>query len=76
MDYNKKVLTFDEACKYCGYSESYLHQLVKRKIIPGSKPNNGAIFFEREKLEEWLLSNPTTTFQNPQNAVSPIAASH
>lgn len=54
----KKVLTFEEAVAYTGFKKSYLYQLTSAGVIPHSKPNNKKIFFEREKLEEWLLSNP------------------
>ena len=54
---NKKVLSFKEGCKYLGYSEKYTYLLISKGVIPFSKPN-GKIFFDREKLEAWMLSNP------------------
>jgi hypothetical protein len=30
-------------------------------LIPFSKPTNGSLFFEREKIEQWLLQNPSYT---------------
>ena len=54
---NKKVLTFDEACDYTGLSRSYLYKLTSSGTIPHSKPNGKIIFFEKEKLDKWLLKN-------------------
>ncbi|MBC9796279.1 helix-turn-helix transcriptional regulator [Sinomicrobium weinanense] len=57
LAFNKRVLTFDEACDYTGISKSYLYKLTSENRIPFSKPNGKVIFFEREKLENWLLRN-------------------
>jgi excisionase family DNA binding protein len=54
---NKKVLTFDEACEYTGISRSYLYKLTSSGVIPFSKPNGKVIFFDKEKLNKWLLKN-------------------
>lgn len=53
----KKVLTFNEACEYIGYKKSYAYKLTSAGILPFSKPNGKNIFFDREKLEAWMLSN-------------------
>lgn len=54
---NKKVLTFIEGCNYLGYAKSYVYKLTSAGILPFSKPNNKKIFFDREQLEKWMLSN-------------------
>lgn len=54
---SKKVLTLEEACDYTGISRSYLYKLTAAGIIPHSKPNGKLIYFEREKLEKWLLQD-------------------
>ena len=53
----KKVLSFEEGCNYLGYKKSYVYKLTASGILPFSKPNGKKIFFEREKLEAWMLSN-------------------
>jgi predicted DNA-binding transcriptional regulator AlpA len=53
----KNVLTFDEGCSYTGYSPSYMHKMCSANTIPYSKPNGKAIFFDRLKLDAWLLRN-------------------
>lgn len=56
---DKRILTFSEGCELLGYKKSYVYQLVKEKKLPFSKPPNGRrIFFERAKLEAWLLGSP------------------
>jgi len=55
---SKRVLSFDEACQYSNYSSSYMYKLTSGKIVPHSKPNGKAIFFDKDKLEAWLLQNP------------------
>lgn len=67
---NKRVLTFDEALEYTGYKRSYFYKLTYAGIIPHSKPNGKAIFFDREKLEEWLLSNPRKGLREMQTAAA------
>jgi flavin-dependent dehydrogenase len=53
----KSVLTFEEGCSYTGYKSSYMHKLTSSNVIPYSKPNGKAIFFDRLKLDAWLLRN-------------------
>lgn len=60
----KKVLNINEACEYLGYKKSYLYKLTSAKIIPHSKPNGKTIFFDKAKLEEWMLSNPSSSFSD------------
>lgn len=54
---NKTVLTLDEAVEYTGISRSYLYKLTAKGEIPFSKPRGKLLYFSREKLDQWLLSN-------------------
>ena len=54
---SKKVLTLEEACDYTGISRSYLYKLTAAGNIPHSKPNGKMIFFDIDRLNEWLLRN-------------------
>jgi len=54
---NNKVLSFEQGCEYLGYAKSYVYKLTSAGILPFSKPNGKKIFFEREKLEDWMLGN-------------------
>lgn len=61
MNYLGRVLSFKEACSYLGLSKSYLYKLTSSDIIPFSKPNGKKIYFDREKLDEWMLGKPNVT---------------
>ena len=54
----KEVLTLDEACRYTGISRSYMYKLTSLEKIPHSKPSGKMIYFDRKKLDSWLLRNP------------------
>jgi excisionase family DNA binding protein len=54
---HKEVLTFEETCDYTGISRSYLYKLTSSGNIPHSKPNGKMIFFEKRRLNDWLLQN-------------------
>ena len=54
---NKEVLTFEETCDYTGISRSYLYKLTAAGNVPHCKPNGKLIFFEKRKLNAWLLQN-------------------
>jgi excisionase family DNA binding protein len=57
----KRILSFEEACAYTGFAESYMYKLTSGRKIPHSKPNGKKIFFDKDKLDSWLLSNPVKT---------------
>jgi excisionase family DNA binding protein len=63
----RKSLTFDEGCLYTGFAKSYMYKLTSSGKIPYSKPNGKTIFFDREKLDRWLLSNSTTSNEQKEN---------
>ena len=54
---NKKILNLQEASDYLGFKKSYVYKMTMQSILPFSKPNGKKIFFERERLESWMLSN-------------------
>jgi excisionase family DNA binding protein len=54
---NNKVLSFEEGCQYLGFKKSYVYKLTANATLPFSKPNGKKIFFDREKLEAWMLRN-------------------
>lgn len=58
METLKQVLTLEEACDLLNYKKSYVYKLTSSSIIPYSKPNGKKLFFDREKLLTWMLSNP------------------
>ena len=65
-----RVLTIEEACKYLGYKRSYVHKLTSNGTLPHSKPNGKRIFFDRDKLEAWMLSGEMNVATENRNAIT------
>ena len=55
----KEILTSKEACKYLGYTNSYLYKLTSENKIPYYRPTNGHILFVRKELNNWVTNNIT-----------------
>lgn len=53
----KDILNVEELSEYTGFKKSYIYKLVHEAKIPYSKPNGKTLFFERKKIDEWLLRN-------------------
>ena len=53
----KEVLNFNEAAIYLEVSHSHLYKLTSTGKIPVYKPNGKKLYFNREELNVWLLSN-------------------
>lgn len=53
----KRILNLDEASKYLGISKSDLYKRTSSNGIPFHKPSGKLIYFLREDLENWMLSN-------------------
>lgn len=51
----KNVLTFLEACEYCGFSKPHMYRLTSLKQIPHYKPSGKMVYFDRVELEKWLM---------------------
>lgn len=54
----KKVLNTEELVIYTGLSQTTIHRLTTQRKIPHSQPLGRKLFFDREKIDEWLLSKP------------------
>ncbi|MDU1905059.1 MAG: helix-turn-helix domain-containing protein [Dysgonomonas sp.] len=67
---NKKVLNFEETCEYTGLSRSYLYKLTAAALIPHSKPNGKVLYFDKDKLDSWLLENHVKTRQEIEKEAS------
>lgn len=53
----KSIFNVEELMEYTGFKKSNIYKLVHTNEIPYSKPNGKLLFFEREKIDEWLLRN-------------------
>lgn len=54
----KKILTAEELSDYSKISLSHIYKLTSKNKIPFSKPGGKTLFFDIDKINEWLLSNP------------------
>ena len=57
----KNVLNFSELKLYTNLSESYLYELTSSVGIPCYKPNGKKLYFKKQEIEDWLLSNRKAT---------------
>ncbi|TWP23568.1 DNA-binding protein [Apibacter muscae] len=55
--HSKEVLSFKEALILLDISSSMLYKLTHQKLISYYKPNGKLIYFKREDLINWMLSN-------------------
>ncbi len=72
----KKVFNVTNLQMYTGWSLSKIYKLTSARLIPFSKPTNGSLFFEREKIEEWLLQNPSYTEDDIEEKVNAHLRKH
>ncbi|MDD4211591.1 MAG: helix-turn-helix domain-containing protein [Clostridia bacterium] len=57
----KTVLTLNEVANYTGLSKSYLYHLTSTGGIPCYKPTGKIIYFNKNEIDKWLLSNRKST---------------
>ena len=57
----KRVWTASECAEYMGISLSTLYKMTHARIVPCYKPTGKLLFFDREEIEAWLLSNRVCT---------------
>ncbi|CAH0994229.1 hypothetical protein EMA8858_00338 [Emticicia aquatica] len=57
----KDILNLEEASRYLDISSSHLYKLTSQKKIPHFCPQGKKLYFRREELNEWLLSNRQIT---------------
>jgi excisionase family DNA binding protein len=58
---SKDILTLEEASKYLVVSKSSLYKKTSTNQIPFYKPNGKIIYFKREDLDQWMLTNRQST---------------
>ncbi|NIJ44428.1 putative DNA-binding transcriptional regulator AlpA [Wenyingzhuangia heitensis] len=52
--FQKEIFTKKNLMDYTSFSESTIHKLSAKKLIPHYKPTNGALFFDRLEIVEWI----------------------
>ena len=64
---DKPILTSKELEFYLGFSYSTISKLTSCKLIPFSKPTNGALFFTKEKIHEWIEKHAIQSEDDAEN---------
>lgn len=52
--FQKEIFTIKDLMAYTGYSDSTIHKLSAKKLIPHNKPTNGVLFFDRAEIVAWI----------------------
>lgn len=52
--FQKEIFTIKDLMAYTGFSDSTIHKLTSKNLIPHHKPTNGALFFDRLEIVEWI----------------------
>jgi len=60
----KQILNIEEFCRYTGFSKSFAYKLTSSRRIPFSCPNGKLIFFKKPDVDNFLLSNPTSSIED------------
>jgi predicted DNA-binding transcriptional regulator AlpA len=72
-----RVLNFEQARTYLRYSKSHMYKLTSAGVLPYSKPvPNGRLYFDRHKLDEWLLGNASISDHERDIAASTYTSTH
>lgn len=66
----KRVFNLKDLMTYTGWSNKNIYRLTSLNLIPFTKPTRGSLFFDRLKIEEWLLSNSSPTSQEVDELVN------
>lgn len=65
---NKKILNVEELAQYTGLSKSKIYKLTHLKLIPtGNNPNIRQKFFDKERIDAWLLGEPNLSDEFLEN---------
>lgn len=66
----KEILNVEELSEYTGFAKSYIYKMVHKSQIPYSKPGGKVLFFEKKKIDLWLLQNSfKSTFEIEEEAL-------
>ena len=57
----KTILNIKSLSTYLGVSTSTIYKWTSNKEIPHFKPTGKRIFFNKEEIDQWILSSRVTT---------------
>ena len=72
----KRVMNFDEVCKYIGISQSALYKMTSIGSIPFHKPRGKMLYFDKAEIDEWLLRNRNETVAEKQSRADALVSQY
>lgn len=63
----KPFLTVEELATYLGVKTSYVYKMTHNREIPYYKPGGKMVYFNREEIDEWVLSQRVATADEIRN---------
>ena len=73
MPTHSRVMSLPELIAYTGISKSTIYKLTSAGDLPHSKKSK-RLFFERDLIDKWLMSQPANTRSDTEKAVSQFLA--
>lgn len=70
---NKNIFNIKDLALYTGWSKSYIYKKTSDGTLKFSKPLGKTIFFSKEWVDTFLLSNTSTTKQEQEITASTFA---
>ena len=68
--FQKEIFTIKDLMAYTGYSDSTIHKLSAKKLIPHNKPTNGVLFFDRAEIVAWIREHKVYSDEEVLNKFS------
>ena len=72
----KKVLNVDDVALLLGVSKDCVYRLAGSRKLPHYKPNGKAIYFHRDEIEAYMLSNRVTPMDEIEQQAREHCARH
>jgi excisionase family DNA binding protein len=69
----KQVFTIDDLANYTGWSKSYIYKKTSDGTLKYSKPLGKTLFFSKDWIESFLMSNTTSTAEELKTKAATIA---
>lgn len=61
LSIQSESLTVDALSILTGWTKNHIYKMTSKNVIPYYRPNGKTIFFKKQEIEDWLLSNRQNT---------------
>ncbi len=72
----KRVMNFEEVCKYVGISGSALYKMTSAGTVPFHKPRGKMLYFDKAEIDEWLLQNRNETVAEKEKRADELVSQY